>query len=199
MKKDEFENKIVDFLFDNILTGKRLRQFANLANEALSTSSNESPLKKLEQDYNDINRRIDNINRAISEGVWTDSTMSMLRNMTEQSKDLEKKIAVQRISDQKVVSMDRLLFYLHKISEGKRDDREFLHSLITTFINSITVYEDYARVVVNAAENVGTIPPEDLPPIDQLKEFKGFDSQTNSLGDLSTVEPYPVIVFKIAI
>ena len=95
--------------------------------------------------------------------------------------------------------MDRLLFYLHKISEGKRDDREFLHSLITTFINSITVYKDYARVVVNAAENVGTIPPEDLPPIDQLKEFKGFDSRTNSLGDLSTVEPYPVIVFKIAI
>lgn len=197
LKKDDFEDQIVDFLFDNVLEGRSLSRFASLAADALKASMDESPVMKLEKEYHDITRKIENINKAISEGIWAESTMAMLKGMTEKAKDLETKIAYQKVTDQQLLSEDRILFYLQKIANGKRDDREFLHSLVFTLINSVTVYDGWARVVVNASDHVGTIPPDDLPPLDSIKEFPKFDHSTNAPGDLTTVEPYPVIIFKI--
>ena len=196
IKKDDFENKIMDAIFDGVLTGNRLDKFATLAADALKATADESPLKKMEADYRDITRRIDNINRAISEGIWTDSTADMLRSMTVKAKDLEKSIAYQKTVDQSSVSLDRILFYLHKIADGKRDDRDYLHSLVATFINTIVVNDHEACVVINAAEHVDTIPPDRLPPFSKISRF---DYSTNAPGDFTIIEPYPAVAFKIAI
>jgi hypothetical protein len=176
-----------------------LNRFADLVVETLNASLEESPVVHLEASLRDINRRIDNINRAISEGIWTKSTASMLDELTRQAEELENNIAYKKMTDERTTSKDRILFYLKKIAGGKRDDSEYLKSLINTFINSITVYDDSIRLVINATNNVERIPPEELPPIEQLPLFERFDFQPIGLSRLVTVEPYPVIVFKIAI
>ena len=176
-----------------------LNRFADLVIDTLNASLEESPVVQLEASLRDINRRIDNINRAISEGIWTKSTASMLDELTRQAEELKNSIAYQKMTDERTVSKDRILFYLRKIADGKRDDSEYLKSIINTFINSITVYGDSLRLVINAAKNVEKIPLEELPPIDQLPLFEHFDFQPNGSSRLVTVEPYPVIVFKIAI
>jgi len=43
------------------------------------------------------------------------------------------------------------------------------------------------------------IPPEELPTLDTLHVFKGFDCDQTAPTTWSVVEPYPVIVFKLAI
>ena len=199
INKDKIENKIFDLLFDNILNGKYLDQFAELVAESMKASAKESPVRELEEEYSDIIRRIENINIAISEGIWTDSTKSMLKSLTERSKEIEKAIAYQTFVSQNIVSKDRIKFYLHKVADGKRDDREFLRSIVVSFINSITFYDGFACVVINSVENVETIPPDELPPIGILKEVPRFDLWNNTLEYFSIVEPYPAIAFKIAI
>ena len=91
------------------------------------------------------------------------------------------------------------MFLLHKVAEGNRSDPEAVKALIGALVNSITVYEHWLRIVINAAEHVEKIPPEDLPPLDVLPDLTRFDLQPSGLNQLVTVEPYPVIVFKIAI
>lgn len=198
-KTDIMENAIFDFIFDNLLRGKAFDQFVDAVYDTLNEYNAESPIRQMETSLNDINRRIDNINTAISEGIWTKSTAAMLDNLTAQAEALKKDIAYHQITASQTISKDRVRFYLQKIADGKRNDTEFLKSLVNSYINSITVYNDCLRVVVNAAENVERIPADELPPIDELPLFERFDFQPSASNRLVTVEPYPVIVFKIAI
>ena len=103
------------------------------------------------------------------------------------------------MTDRQMVSRDRILFYLHKVMDGDRNDPDFLKTIATGFINSITVYDDWLRMVINAADNVGQIPQEELPPLHELPDLSFLGLQQTQQSDFVTVQNYPVIVFKIAI
>jgi L-arabinose isomerase len=162
-------------------------------------SKEASPVRQMETTLQDIRRRITNINKAISEGIWTASTGDMLKDLTKQAEDLEKNISYHQLTEQITISKNRVLFLLHKVADGDREDPEAIKALIGAMVNSITIYEHWLRIVINAAENVVKIPPEDLPPLDVLPDLTRFDLQPSGSKQLVTVEPYPVIVFKIAI
>jgi hypothetical protein len=153
----------------------------------------------MEKDLTDVNRRIDNINRAISEGIWTATTKTMLEDLTVRADELQKNIAYQRMTDRQYIEKDRILFYLHKIASGKRDDPNYLRVITNTFINSVVLYENWVELVINAAEHVEKIPPESLPPLELLPDLTRFDYQPTGSNRLVAVEPFPVVAFKIAI
>ena len=199
LRKEFFEKKILDYLFDEVLAGELLDRFGDMIIETLKASRETSPISQMERSLHDIRRRIENINKAISEGIWTASTGEMLRDLTRQAEDMEKNISYHQLTEKKTISKDRVLFLLHKVADGNRADPEAVKTLIGVLVNSITVYEHWLRIVINAAENVEKIPPEDLPPLDVLPDLTRFDLQPSGSNQLVTVEPYPVIVFKIAI
>ena len=199
IRKEAFEKKILDYLFDQVLAGELLNRFADMIIDAIMASKEASPVRQMETTLQDIRRRITNINKAISEGIWTASTGDMLKDLTKQAEDLEKNISYHQMTEQITISKNRVLFLLHKVADGDREDPEAIKSLIGAMVNSITIYEHWLRIVINAAENVVKIPPEDLPPLDVLPDLTRFDLQPSGSKQLVTVEPYPVIVFKIAI
>ena len=199
VKKERLEKDIVDFLCRTVLADELLDVFTNLISDTLKAQLDESPVRQQQKELADLNRRIENINLAISEGVWTKQTVTMLNNLSKQAEELEKTISYQKISDNQLISKERISFYLHKIEKGKRDDPDYLKSLVNVLINSITVYPEWLRIVINAQEHVEKIPLEELPDIDALPDMTRFDLCTVGSNRLYTVEPYPVIVFKIAI
>lgn len=199
IRKESFEKKIIDYLFDQVLAGGLLDRFGNMITDTLRASLDGSPVRHMEETLRDVRRRIGNVNKAISEGIWTSSTADMLKDLTKQAEDLEKNISYHQLTEQKTISKDRVMFLLHKVAEGNRSDPEAVKALIGALVNSITVYDHWLRIVINAAEHVEKIPPEDLPPLDVLPDLTRFDLQPAGLNQLVTVEPYPVIVFKIAI
>ena len=199
MRKDAIEKPVFDFLFNKVLTGKTFNKFVDAVSESLVGSKKKSPKQQLEAELRNTNRKIENITRAISEGIWSKQTSEMLDNLNKRAEDLQQKIAYHQMTDEKFISADRIKFLMHMIKEGKRDDPEFLGSLMHTFINSVTLYDNWMRVVVNASENIGQIPPEDLPPLEELPDGNVFDYRSASTRSLYVVEPFPAIAFKIAI
>jgi len=199
VKKETLETAVIDFLCDNVLSDELLDVFTDLIANTLESQTEESPLRQQQKQLADLHRRIENINRAISEGVWTKQTVTMLNNLSDQAEALEKEIAYRKITDSQMISKDRIRFYLHKISQGERNDPAYIKSLVNALINSITVYPNWLRIVVNAQQNVDKIPLEELPDIDVLPDMSRFDLRSVGSNRLYTVEPYPVIVFKIAI
>lgn len=197
--KHIIEKPVFDFLFGKILTGPLLEKFIDAVSASLKASMEKSPKQLLEADLRDTTRKIDNITRAISEGIWSKQTAAMLEDLNKRAEDLQQKIAYHHMTDEKVISNDRIRFLMHKIADGRRDDPEYLRIIMQTFINSVTIYDHWLRVVINAAEHVGQIPPEDLPPIEILPDGNGFDFRSVNARSLYVVEPYPVIAFKIAI
>lgn len=199
IQKKYVEGPLVDFLFDRILSGRTLDGFVDQVSCILSAQQETSPVRQLEKKYRDVLRRIDNINRAISEGIWTESTGALLKSLSAQAEDLRMEISGDRLNNKKEISADRLRFYLLKIADGKRDDYEYLKVLVASLVNSVTIYDHWMRVAINAGENVVRIPPENLPPIDVLPDASRFDFRSAKAPSLYIVKPYPVIVFKIAI
>ena len=199
IRKERFEDTIFTYLFDNVFTGKAADRFADMVIDALKTKQKTSPRAQMERDLADVNRRIDNINNAISEGVWTSTTKKMLDDLTSRSEELQKNIAYLHMTDRQYIEKDRILFYFNKIASGNRDDPAFMKALANTVINSIVVHKDWLEIVINAAEHVEKIPPENLPPLELLPDLSRFALEPNGSSRLVTVETYPVVAFKIAI
>ena len=59
---------------------------------------------------------------------------------------------------------DRVLFFLRRFTKGDRNDPLFRRTIIDTFINSVYVYDDHLKIVINNVEGNRKIPLSDLPP-----------------------------------
>ena len=199
LQKDKIEKPVVDFLLNNILTGDRLDTFINLAVKANDRHNEESPLTKYEAELKDVTRKIDNVTRAISDGIWTKQTASLLTELSNREEELKNKIAYFQATENKTIAEERYRFIMHKFANGDIDDKETLRSMLSVLINSVTVYDNWMRVVFNVSENVDTIPPDELPELEELPDYSLFELCNISQGKLYVVEPYPAIAFKIAI
>ena len=198
-RKELLESKVYDYLFNNVLNGKLLDRFTDAVIESLSEYKRDAAGKDIEKELQTVNKKIENINQAISEGIWTKQTAEMLNSLSARAEELEIMINSQKLDENRSISKDRIRFYLRKIADGKRDDQDYLRSLALTFINSVTVYDDWIRIVLNAAEGIPKISPEELPPLENLPDGKTIDFCSTHSSELVTVACYPVIVFKIAI
>ena len=61
------------------------------------------------------------------------------------------------------MDLDRVLFFLHQFAEGADTPLRRRH-IIETFVNSVYVFDDYLRLVINNVEGNLRIPLSDLPP-----------------------------------
>lgn len=199
LHKEEIEKPVVDFLLNTILSGEGLDAFIDIATTISRNKKKESPLQSLENELKDVTRRIDNINRAISEGIWSKQTASMLDELNKREADLKNQIAYLQMTGAYDISAERFRFIMQKYANGDLEDREFLKSMLSVLVNSVTVYENWIRVVFNMAENVDTIPIDELPELHELPDYSRFEFRNVGERQPYVVEPYPAIAFKIAI
>ena len=199
LHKEVIEQPVVDFIRNNIMQGDMIDQFLRLVSESESRQKYESPLKLLEKELSDVKRRSDNITRAISEGIWTSQTKEMLDQLTKRAEELEKEIIFYKATEQRELSDERFRFMLEKYASGDLTNYDFLRSLCSTFINSVTVYDHWLRIVFNLKENAELIPLDQLPPIDDLPDATLFDTVNHGNAQFTVLEQYRVAVFKIAI
>ena len=197
IRKEVIEKPIIDSIFNGILRGPLLDKFIQMTVETLSYTRIESPRAQFEKEYKDVQKKIDNINTAISNGIWSESTGDMLRSLTRRSAELQKLISYHKMTDVKPISEDRIRFYFSKMAEGDYSNYEYLKTLVNSLINTVKVYKDWLLVVVNARTNVDRVPYDELPPLDQVPDISDFDSCSKRGPFLVTVEQYPVIIFKI--
>ena len=199
MSKDDIEKAVFDFLFNKILKTSLMDPFIDSVSASLKASQETSPQMRLEEELRDINRKMKNIHQAIAEGIWTKQTGEILNQLNDRAEELQRYINTQKMTQGKIVSKDRIRFMFHKMAEGDRTDPEVLYTIVGSLINSITIYENWLRIAVNCVENVERIDPAELPPLEECPDGNRIGNCTASERKLCIVDPYPVIVFKIAI
>ena len=199
VRKEKIEEPIFDFLINDVLNGEVLDTFVDEVATALKVSHETSPQKILEAELKRVNKKIENINTAISEGIWTKQTGEMLEQLSATAEKLQHDLAYRQMTEGRIASRDRIRFMFHKLATGDYDKPECRHMMINTLINSVTIYDHWLKVAVNCIGNVGRIDPDDLPPLENVPEIKRIGNCTVSGRKLCIVNPYPVIVFKIAI
>ena len=164
VRKEYLEDLVINYLLDQVLSGPQIEHIADVVLETQRKRADSSPLKSMEAELQDTERKISNTNRAIAEGIFTASTIHMLRNLEQTAASLRLSIESRRYAEGQLLDRDRILFFLSAFSNLDRTDPHDRRFLIRTFLNSVYVYDDHLRIFVNTSDDCVQIPFESLPP-----------------------------------
>ena len=113
-------------------------------------------LPLLEKQMKDIENGIENLLNAIQAGVLTSSTKGRLEKLEAQQKELEIRIAEEKLAKPKVTE-EFIRFWLlrfRKLDMSLKDQRQ---ALVDTFINAIYLYDDKVLITFNYKEGTQTV------------------------------------------
>ena len=164
VSKDHLEETVISFVLDHVLSAAEIGKIADAVMALQAEELQSSPLAAMEAEHREITAKIRNINNAIAAGIWNSSTGVMLKELEDAAESLRVSIETLRYSQAQLVDRDRVLFFLHRFTKGDRNDPLLRRSIIETFINSVYVYDDHLRIIINNVEGNERIPFSDLPP-----------------------------------
>ena len=191
VRKQELEDFVVDYLVDVVLTDTQIQAMADLVAKEMAERKKKSPLAAMKQELSEVKTKIDNTNRAIAAGIFSTSTAEMLKELEETAKDLKTSISFAEYAESQLLDPDRCLFLLHKFAHiNKKNERE-RRRLINVFLNSVYVYDDHLKIIVNAEEGTSIVPFEDIPA-----DFESSDSVPS--GRLVGTHPNSTAIMFVA-
>ena len=170
VRKEYLEDFVVNFLLDHVLTGPMMEQIADMILEHQATESASSPLRSMEKELSSVERKISNVNRAIADGVYTSSTLSMLKTLENNAAALRLSIESRKFAEAQLLDRDRILYFLTAFADMDRTDPHDRRTLIRVFLNSVYVYDDHLRILVNTSDDSTIIPLADLPPAPECSD-----------------------------
>ena len=109
-----------------------------------------------EKQLRDVESGIQNMLNAIQAGILTSSTKERLEQLEETKRELEARIAEEKLAKPKVTE-EFIRFWLlrfRKLDMSLKDQRQ---ALVDTFINSIYLYDDKVLITFNYKEGTQTI------------------------------------------
>lgn len=168
VSKDYLESAVVDFILDHVLADEQIEKTADAVMALQQEELARSPLAAMEAEHAKILKQIDNINDAIAAGIWNASTSARLKSLEDQAEDLRVSVESLRYSQAQLLDRDRVIFFLKRFTKGDRNDPLLRRHVIETFVNSVYVYDDHLKLVINNVEGNQRFPleslPEDPPP-----------------------------------
>lgn len=191
VSKDYLEEKVISFVLDVVLSDSEINKIVAAVMKLQAESMKTSPLAALESERSEIIKKIDNINNAIAAGIWNSSTSVKLKELEDTAEALRSEIEILRYSESQLLDRDRVLFFLHRFTQGDRSDPFLRRHIIDTFINAVYVYDDHLRIVINNIEGNEQIPLTDLPP-------ECSDNDKSALPTVSRPNPR-ITIYRIAI
>lgn len=177
--KQYLEDAVINFILDNVLQEPEINRIADAVTKAQAEAVKSSPLAALKSDLAEVKKKIANVNGAIAQGIYTSSTLDMLRDLEAESADIQKSIDFVSFCESQLIDHDRVIFFLHHATNGDRSDPAFRKYIINTFVNAVYLFDDHFKLVINNVDGNLRYPLEDLSD--------GSDSE--SFGPPNTTYP----------
>jgi len=148
VRKNEIEEAVVSELVQLIHSDDFIEKVADLAMEYQEREKDTSALKALEARQKDIEKKIENVLRAIEDGIVTASTKTRLMELEAERADIEKGIAKELIATPEL-DRDQIVFFLERFRDGDAKDERYREFLVDTFLQAVFVYDDRLVITLN--------------------------------------------------
>ena len=135
-------------------------------------SSESTALRALRAQYEATQKSIDNLIRAIEQGILTPSTKQRMEELEQEKKDLSAQIAKEELSKPKLTK-DQIVFWFHRLRKLDMNKTEHRRRLIDTFINAIYLYEDHMEFFFNYKGGSKTVTFAELEAAGFGSDFSG--------------------------
>ena len=134
-----------------------------------------------QQQLKETENKIENLLKAITEGVFTKSTKTLLEELEAAKEELENRIALEKL-EKPQISEEFMRFWLHRFRKLDMATKEHRQMLIDVFINAIFLYDDKMLITFNYKESTQTITFDDVKN-EVSEETSGSDLDCSSAGD----------------
>ena len=136
IKKDLLESIVLKALQET-LTGKNLSVIVDeIYKQHNAKLLGDNPVKMLEKELLQINKSINNIMKAIEQGIITDTTKERLQELENTRKDLQEKLIFERMQEKVVLDKKVIENYLKKAVEKEPE------IMIELLVEKVYVYSD---------------------------------------------------------
>ena len=113
-------------------------------------------LPLLEKQMHEVENSIENMLNAIQAGVLTNSTKARLEKLEEQQKELEVRIAEEKIAKPRL-SENQIRFWLTRLRKLDTRVKSHRETLINTFVNAVYLYDEKVLITFNYKDGTKTI------------------------------------------
>lgn len=167
VKKDWIEQIITDITINEVLTDENIEYISQKAFELNEKERKDtSELVLLKKTLHDVENVINNLIKAIEQGIITDSTKQRLLDAEEQKKSLQLSIAKEQIK-KPVITKEQIKFFLYDMKDKVYNADERIDVIIRTFVNAVYLYDDKLIITFNLRDG------EELKRI-ELSELERF-------------------------
>ena len=130
-------------------------------------------LPLLEKQMREVENGIENMLNAIQAGVLTNSTKSRLEKLEAQQKELEVRIAEEKIARPRL-SENQVWFWLTRFRKLDPNVKSHRETLINTFVNAVYLYDEKVLIAFNYKDGTKTITFDEIAAKD-APEGNGSD------------------------
>ncbi len=140
MKKEYVE----DIVFEKamkLLTPETIDELAEMAeNQCIKDIEQDTVVPALQAEIDDVDRAINNLLKALQDGVATKTITMRIKELESQREDLEKRI-VEAKSEFVVLEKEHIVWWLNRFTKGDKNDESFKRNILDMLINSVTIYD----------------------------------------------------------
>lgn len=131
-------DEIIDFIADKVVEVQAAEQ------------ADKSMLQYYENELKETQRALNNIVKAIEDGLVTSSTKARLFELEERKAALEISIEKEKIQYPPLDKM-QVVYFLQRFKGGSVDDKEYQRQIIDLFVNRVIVYDDKITITYNVS------------------------------------------------
>ena len=148
---------------DDVVIDKIVQLVMDVQNQENTT------IPLLEKQLREVNKKLDNLMKAIEDGLYTRTTKERLEALEIQKDELTAKIADEKLKKPSF-NEDFIRFWLLKFRKFDISQQKQRKALIEIFVNAIFLYDDRTLITFNYKDGTQTVRFEDTLTADSAEE-----------------------------
>ena len=141
VKKNKVDDVVFGFLHNELFTKENVIAISKKAEELQKNTPTNT---NYENQLKEVQKKIDNITKAIENGNFIQSLLTRLEELEKEKEELKIKIAT--VPKKKNLTSNEIYDYLMQYVNGDFQDEEFQKTLINTFVSCIELKKDGLKV-----------------------------------------------------
>ena len=167
VQKDWLEDLVVRETMKLIQDDAVIDKIVQLVMDVQNQENTTIPL--LEKQLREVNKKLDNLMKAIEDGLYTRTTKERLEALESQKDELTAKIADEKLKKPSF-NEDFIRFWLMKFRKFDISQKKQRKTLIEIFVNAIFLYDDRMLITFNYKDGTQTVRFEDTLTADSAEE-----------------------------
>ena len=140
-KKTPLEDLVIKHTVETVLTDENIEKIAVRAMEIIEKDyADSSYLSGLRANLSETENRINNLMKAIEQGIITETTKARLEELENDKRTLAGEIAAEELK-KPLLTTDHIIYWLQSFRNGDIDSENYRRRVVDTLVNSIYLYD----------------------------------------------------------